>query len=104
MFTVTESLIRVTLYVTDKYAQNEKQNKLGLWLQKWYQGHLVWALNEEHLSFLEGFISGTLRERKDGLVDGWSNNSLASRLPRWIKVSKNRKGLLKAISKLKEQV
>ena len=44
-----------------------------------------------------------LRERtQDNL--GWHNQSIASRLPKWMKESKNRDNILKGISKLRSKL
>lgn len=59
-------------------------------------GQTLWAINIEHLNFLEGYIESSLRERTPNI-----NRSLVSRLPQWIKSSKNRTELLKGISRLR---
>lgn len=59
-------------------------------------GHTLWAMNLEHLDFLERYVESSLRERIPNI-----NKSLASRLPQWIKSSKNRNEILKGISRLR---
>jgi len=72
-----------------------------LWLQTRCAGHVLWAYNREHLEFLEAFVRATLRERlKDG-AGGWSNRSLASRLPKWIKSARNREAILRGLARLR---
>ena len=66
------------------------------------QGNL-YAYNEPHLEYLESFISATIRKRTPSKEYGWSNQSQISRLPRWVKLAKNRAKLLKAIKKLRKQ-
>lgn len=72
-----------------------------LWLSTDCQGHALWAFNTKHLAFLESYVSATLRERTKDAAWGWSNASVASRLPQWIKSAKNRDALLRAIRELK---
>lgn len=74
---------------------------LDLWLRTDCNGHSLWAFNLRHLAFLESFVSARLRERKKDDQRKWSNSSLESRLPGWIKASKNRDALIKAIHELK---
>ncbi len=59
-------------------------------------GQTLWAMNLEHLDFLERYVESDLRERIPNI-----NKSLASRLPQWIKSKKNRNEILKGISKLR---
>lgn len=62
-------------------------------------GEELWALNSEHLQFLENYVSAELRKREPNI-----NKSLASRLPQWIKSAKNREAILKGIQKLKHKL
>ena len=65
--------------------------ELPLWLQMRCCGDFIWEYNEAHLSFLEGYLGARLRERsKDEDGNGWSNQSVASRLPPWMKKGSNR--------------
>jgi hypothetical protein len=41
-------------------------SSLPLWLATSYRGHSLWALNEQHLSWMESFISAEIREDKLG--------------------------------------
>lgn len=70
-----------------------------LWLQTECCGETLWAYNEKHLEFIESYVAARLRERTPNI-----NRSLASRLPKWIKRTKNRDEILKAIRKLKEKL
>ncbi|WP_444937087.1 hypothetical protein ACJJIW_08275 [Microbulbifer sp. JMSA004] len=101
-------------YSTDKpsigcsfywYDDNPTDGYFGfnLWLRTDCVGNSLWAFNNEHLEFLESYVSANLRERSKDEEWGWRNSSLASRLPKWIKSSKNRDALLKAINELKEK-
>lgn len=60
---------------------------------------LLWAYNLDHLLVIEAYISDPLRQR-NGLE--YRNNSLASRLPKWVSSAKNRTYLLKIIGRMKE--
>lgn len=76
---------------------------LPLWLKIPCCNHILWAYNYEHLKFIENFIGAKLRERTNDETYGWRNQSLSSRLPKWMKESKNREQVLKAIEKLKQK-
>lgn len=76
---------------------------LPLWLKASCCGHELWAYNYKHLDWLEGYVEAKHRERRRDSDHGWRNQSLASRLPKWIKVSKNRDAILKVISKLRNK-
>lgn len=62
-------------------------------------GHKLWAVNLEHLDFLEGYIGAALRERLPNV-----NKSMASRLPQWMKDAKNREEILACIGKLRTKL
>ncbi|PSB58517.1 hypothetical protein [Chamaesiphon polymorphus] len=72
-----------------------------LWLQTPCCGHTLWAYNFRHLDLIEAFVSAKLRERRPDENYGWSNQSLYSRLPKWIKSGKNRSSILKAIERMR---
>ena len=61
-------------------------------------GETLWAYNEAHLSFLESFVAADLRQR-----DGHLNQSLVSRLPKWMKKAGNRDAVRRAIARLWSQ-
>jgi hypothetical protein len=84
----------VSVDATDWYFQ------LPLWLQAPCSGHVLWARNLEHLTFLEEFVDAKLRERP-GHADGYRNRLLASRLPAWLKSAKNRDAVMGALAKLR---
>ena len=77
--------------------------RLPLWLSARCADGTVWAFNRLHLSWLESYVAATLREHRSG-PRGWSNQSAANRLPRWIKSAKNRATVLRAINKLKRKI
>jgi hypothetical protein len=64
--------------------------------------HLM--LLRKAIEFIEAFVRAKLRERKPHELYGWSNQSLCSRLPKWIQSGKNREEILKAIAKIRESV
>ncbi|MBO9555970.1 hypothetical protein [Cellulomonas sp.] len=71
---------------------------LDLWLQTPCEGHVLWAYDEAHLDYLERYVAAGLREQEPG------NASVASRLPAWIKASKNRDSVGRALSRLRATV
>lgn len=85
--------------------------QLPLWLQTNCRGNRFFAYNLEHLDFLESYVGAKLRERRpiqrvfedgDG-IPMQINKTMASRLPRWMKLAKNRKAVLKAILQLRKK-
>lgn len=72
---------------------------LGLWLQTPCAGEVLWAYNAEHLAFLRRYVAASLRERAPD-----ENASLASRLPEWMKLARNRRAVLRGISRLELQL
>jgi hypothetical protein len=77
---------------------------LPLWLRAPCDGHTLWAYNREHLEFIAAFVAAGLRERTRDPQRGWSNRSLASRLPRWIKLARHRDEVLRAVAKLRRRL
>ncbi|WP_419904721.1 hypothetical protein [Kiloniella sp.] len=75
-------------------------NNFPLWLKVPCAGNAICVYNPEHLLYLESFVSAKIRERKPDEKYGWSNKSMISRLPAWIKSKKNRDDVLRAIDKL----
>jgi hypothetical protein len=72
---------------------------LPVWLQIRCGEEQLWAYNHEHLALLEKHIKSGLRERKNVPV---KNNSIGSRLPRWMTAAKNREAVLKGIHLLQK--
>lgn len=96
---------RRTVNSLPAYTYAKDWNKrLGLWLQTPCSGHVLWALNERHLEFLELYVAAELRERRQRQEHGWSNQSLASRLPRWLTSAKNRDEALRGLQRLKDRL
>lgn len=88
-----------------RQCQSAKDDYFGLplWLQASCCGEVLWAYNERHLNLIEDIVGAVLRERTRDEEYGWSNQSLISRLPAWIKAKKNRKKVLDTISRLKSE-
>jgi hypothetical protein len=83
--------------------RSDWHRRLDLWLQVPCGVHVLWALNEEHLSFLEGYVSAKIRERRPSEF-GWSNQSLAGRLPRWLTAAKSRDNVTRGLERLREKL
>jgi len=71
---------------------------LPLWLTGNVKGNTLWAYNYEHLNYIKEYISADIRE-SDGKVQ-WT---LLRELPEWVKSSKNRSAVLKAIGRLEKK-
>jgi hypothetical protein len=69
-----------------------------LWLQSSFKNDVFWAYNDNHLDYLERYISATLREHKDR-----TGFTILEKLPKFYHEAKNREGLLKIIAKLKNK-
>jgi transcription elongation factor Elf1 len=68
--------------------------QLPLWLRVEVEGNVLWAYNPQHLKFLSEYIEANLRERNQTTN---SNQSLGSRLPKWMTSKKNRDLVIKKI-------
>ncbi|MEW1614791.1 MULTISPECIES: hypothetical protein [unclassified Streptomyces] len=68
-----------------------------LWLQIRCTGRILWAYNEEHVDHLSAYVRATLRER------GGASPTMAmfARLPRWMKLSRNRSEVLAGLETLR---
>ena len=75
--------------------------RLPLWLRTRCCGEELWVFNREHLEHLESFVMADHRKRAPSETNPLTNRTFESRLPKWIKSSKNREGLLKGIQRLK---
>ena len=61
-------------------------------------GGCLWALNLDHIDFLESYVSADLRERD---IANHDHHSLIANLPKWICLAKNRSAVLRALQKLR---
>lgn len=71
-----------------------------LWYRIETRYGILWAYNLQHLALIENYIMAGLRTRSELTCQ---NNSIGSRLPKWVKEAKNRKYLLNVLRKLKSQ-
>lgn len=76
----------------------KRQQPDRLWLETDFRGERLWAVNEQHLRFLEDYVAAGVRETSS------FNSTIASRLPAWIKSGKNREDLLRALTKLRARL
>lgn len=74
--------------------------KLPVWLQIGFEENTLWAYNHEHLNVLMAHVSAKLRERN---IQETSNQSIGSRLPRWMTSQKNREAILKKMVELQHK-
>ncbi len=89
-------------YYKEKSVNDFATNEL--WLQKIYKGHLFWAINNAHLAYLKQYIQASVRESKrERKITDIKNQTMASRLPKFIKSHKNRDDLLKIIAQLENK-
>src|SRR5207245_1634113 len=63
----------------------------------------LFAINEAHLSYIENYVRDPLR-RETVEPGGIRNQSIASRLPRWVKAAKNRDDVLKLIERMRARL
>ena len=74
-------------------------DSLPLFLTTRYRSHRIWALNEQHLGWLESFVGATMREDNIG-----GSSALHATLPRWMIASKNRKDVARALTRLRQKL
>jgi len=77
---------------------------LPLWLQAPFATHTLWAYNSDHLSFLKRYVEVTDRRRPIRSAVAPLNKLLASRLPKWMQLSKNRDQILKVIAAIEAKL
>lgn len=78
-----------------------------LYLQIPCAGHILWALNLEHLSYLEQYIQASIREGSTRIrIDEATTYdvNMIARLPQWMKDAKHRKEIVRCIHKLRASV
>ncbi len=94
--------MRLKNNVVHMYGATDPYFGYSLWYQAACCGHILWAYNRQHLQFYGVYISDKLRERQRDEY-GWSNQSLQSRLPKWMLAGKNRDEIRRKIARLKEK-
>ena len=83
---------------------NDPYFRLPLWLQAPTRHGLVFAYNERHLETLESIVGAKLRERHTNPVYRKHNGTMASRLPHWMKIAKNRDDILGALARMRARL
>ena len=74
-----------------------------LWLEtECCGGHRLWALNEQHLDYLERFVRSTQRDRD--FPRGDLGPHPADRLPAWMTTRKHRNEVLRALDHLRQML
>lgn len=68
-----------------------------LWLQTWCAGNILWAINEEHLEEMAGFVGAQLREHGPHC----SSRAMLASLPLWMKRADNRAAVLAGLDRLR---
>lgn len=95
-FTPRHEEVRLT-YNSSGYAA-DPVFQLPLWLQADVRDNLFWAYNRAHLQEIKAYVQAKLRERQTT-----THTTMVERLPNFIKESKNRASLLKAIERLERK-
>ena len=67
-----------------------------LWFTAPFRNEIFYALNPEHLDYLEKYIASGIRENPDR-----TGFTMVEKLPRYMQIAKNREALLKLIAKLR---
>jgi len=73
---------------------------LPLWLRADCGGNLLWAFNPRHLRAIRDYVAAADRSLPPGPAGGPVNTTLASRLPRWMKLARNRALVLHTIEQI----
>jgi hypothetical protein len=77
----------------------ERADAYELWFATEFKGNRLWAVNRQHLEFLIDWLSG----ERPRVAKRWSNHTDVETLPKWMILAKNRPGVLKALSKLRDK-
>jgi len=79
--------------------------ELPLWLRANFRGKMFWAVNGEHLDFLEQVVAATLREKVVFRGERIRlTMAMPFNLPSWLLSAKNRPDLLRLIHKLRKTI
>lgn len=83
-------------------AQTELERcfETPFWMSANCAGHKIWAVNQQHLEYLEKYIEADNRHEPRF----HANKSVASRLPEWMVVGKNRDEVMHGLSKLRRKL
>lgn len=71
-----------------------------LYFQTSYKGKLIWAINREHLQYLIDYLSADIRIPQSD--DCTTMRSQSDILPAFMKSAKNREGIVKLLTKLRD--
>lgn len=75
-----------------------------LYLQTSFRGKTIWALNQEHLQYLIDYLSANLRTVQSDYHEVYKTmRTQSDLLPSFMKLSKNREGIVKALKKLQSK-
>jgi hypothetical protein len=84
----------------DAYEHGDAPFGAALWLEvECCGGNRLWALNERHIDYLQAYVAETQREREFPSPPG--NRQLAYKLPKWMKLAKNRDEIIRSIERLR---
>jgi hypothetical protein len=84
----------------ETYERDEPPFGARLWLEaECCGGNRLWALNERHLAYLADYVAETQREREFPSPPG--SRQLGYKLPKWMKLAKNRDEVLKTVDRLR---
>ena len=83
----------------ERYSDGEPPFGARLWLQTDCCGNTLWAVNEQHLDYIAAYVAETQREREFPSPPG--DRQLAYKLPKWMKLGKNRDEILRAVERLR---
>lgn len=87
------------IFYLSKIRQGYEPNfGFSLYYQGVFDGQLVWAINRPHLQYLIDYISADLRV-KDGTAS-ITTKTQADHLPTFMKLAKNRDGVVKLLKKM----
>ena len=74
-----------------------RTESVPLWLRTSCLGHVLWAVNSEHLAYLRDFVAADIRKSRSysGVAKPWS-----SKFPDWITSAKHREQVTSQINAL----
>lgn len=75
-----------------------------LYLQTSFRGKIIWAMNKDHLQYLIDYLSADLRTVQSDYHEVYKTmRSQSDLLPSFMKLSKNRESIVKALKKLQSK-
>ena len=90
----------------ERYSDGEPPFGARLWLRTDCCGNTLWAVNAQHLDYIAAYVAETQRDREfsSSPFPGswtWRDRGLAWKLPKWMKLAKNREEVLRAVERLR---